>query len=119
MKYLYNYYTKTIHFFFRNYTIFQKNLKNHHLPIDNVAYFGILYCCQHEERRKKVMICTCCYKCEKRCVNCHSTCKEYLEFVKQNEIDKKKKMQEQINMYYAYENKEKIDKELRRRGIIK
>lgn len=65
------------------------------------------------------MICTCCYKCEKRCVNCHSTCKEYLEFVKQNEIDKKKKMQEKIIMYYAYENKEKIDKELRRRGIIK
>lgn len=63
------------------------------------------------------MTCTCCYKCEKRCVNCHSVCKDYQEFLKKNEEDKKKRYAENAINCYVHENKEKVLKEMRRRGI--
>lgn len=36
------------------------------------------------------MQCNCCRYCIKRQVGCHSTCEDYLEFVKKNEEEKKK-----------------------------
>lgn len=36
------------------------------------------------------MQCNCCRECRKRQVGCHSTCEDYLEFVRQNEEEKEK-----------------------------
>lgn len=43
----------------------------------------------------------CCYGCDKRCVGCHSTCKDYLNYKSDMEnIREKKNKYAEVNQFY-------------------
>lgn len=46
------------------------------------------------------MRCECCFNCEKRQIGCHGNCEEYIEYQKDNEIERKETHKDTEERYF-------------------
>ena len=47
-----------------------------------------------------IMRCECCFNCEKRQIGCHGNCEKYIEYQKDNEIERKETHKDNEERYF-------------------